>query len=67
MRLAASEKQEIINLVECSDIGVNRILKELGIHKSTFYKWYNVYQKKGHEGLETKYRTPRQWNSIPDV
>ena len=40
MRFTASEKQEIIKLVEQSDIGVNRSLKQLGIAKSTFYKWY---------------------------
>jgi transposase-like protein len=46
MRLSAQEKKEIIHLVDRSDLGVNRTLKELGIHKSTFYKWYKVYQTK---------------------
>ena len=65
MRLSAQEKQEIIHLVDRSDIGVNRTLRGLGIHKSTFYKWYKVYQQKGLLGLESQKRTRRQWNSIP--
>lgn len=35
MRLSPAEKQEIIQLVDRSELGVNRTLKELGIHKST--------------------------------
>jgi putative transposase len=42
MRLTAQEKQEIIWMVERSEIGVNRSLLQLGIAKSTFYKWYKV-------------------------
>lgn len=38
MRLSAGEKLEIIELVTRSEIGVNKTLRELGIHKSTFYK-----------------------------
>lgn len=47
MRLSAAEKREIIHLVEHSELGVNRTLRELGIHKSTFYKWYQAYLKNG--------------------
>jgi putative transposase len=66
MRLSASEKEEIILLVERSELGVNRTLKQLGIPKTTFYKWYNVYTEKGLVGLENKNPgSRRQWNSIP--
>jgi putative transposase len=65
MRLSASEKQEIIQIVEKSELGVNKTLRELGIHKSTFYKWYQSYMKKGPEGLLPQKRSRRQWNSIP--
>lgn len=34
MRLTAQEKQEIINLVEGSDMGIHRCLQHLGIAKS---------------------------------
>ena len=66
MRISPSEKQEIIRLVERSELGVNRTLKELGIHKSTFYKWYRIYVEKGIDGLLPQKRTRRQWNSIPE-
>jgi len=66
MRLTAQEKQEIILLVDHSDLGVNSTLKQLGIHKSTFYKWYKVYQAKGLIGLQPRKRTRQQWNSIPE-
>lgn len=66
MRLSASEKEEIILLVERSELGVNRTLKQLGIPKTTFYKWHHVYTEKGLVGLENKNPgNRRQWNSIP--
>ena len=36
MRYSASEKYEIIQLVQHSDLSVNRTLARLDIHKSTF-------------------------------
>ena len=67
MRLSAAEKYEIIQLVDRSELGVNRTLKEMGIHKSTFYKWYQAYLANGLDGLQPHKRTRRQWNSIPDA
>ena len=66
MRVTPAEKQEIIRIVERSELGVNRTLKELGIHKSTFYKWYHVYLTRGMDGLLPQKKTRRQWNSIPE-
>ena len=43
MRYSAAEKQEIIYLVDRSELGVNKTLQQLGIPKSTFYKWYRAY------------------------
>ena len=66
MRLNAAEKEEIIQLVGNSDLGVNKTLNELGIHKSTFYKWCQAYNEKGIDGLEPpSARRRQQWNSIP--
>lgn len=45
MRFSQAEKMEIIQIVQNSELGVNRTLKELGIHKSTFYQWYGKYCK----------------------
>ena len=67
MRYSQSEKMEIIKLVEKSDLGVVRTLKEIGINKSTFYKWYSLYQEFGYDGLAFRYVRPKQfWNEIPD-
>ena len=50
VRLTAAEKHEIIRLVEGSDLSVRRTLRELGVHRSTFYAWYRRYQAVGAEG-----------------
>lgn len=67
MRFSQAEKMEIIQIVQDSEIGVNRTLKELGIHKSTFYQWYGRFQEQGYDGLAPKRRAVNsQWNKIPD-
>jgi putative transposase len=67
MRLNQSEKFEVIQLVEKSEQGVNDTLKELGIHKSTFYQWYNAYLTGGYDGLANRPGRRRQyWNQIPE-
>jgi len=66
MRFTASEKQEIIHIVDRSEIGVNKTLKEIGVNKSTFYNWYKAYTDHGVDGLTPSKRSSnRQWNSIP--
>ena len=52
MHYSQSEKMEIIRLVEQSDLGVIRTLRQLKVNKTTFYKWYNSYQKHGYDGLQ---------------
>lgn len=54
MRYSQSEKMEIIRLVEHSEIGLLRTLRELGLPKSTFYKWYARYKEEGYDGLVAK-------------
>ena len=50
MRLPASEKLEIIRLVEQSHLPARRTLtKMLGIKPSTFYRWYDRYRSSGPE------------------
>ena len=68
MRRTASEKMEIIKIVQESELGVKRTLRELGISKSTFYNWYNRYLKEGFDGLKPKAIKRRYfWNRIPDA
>jgi len=67
MRYPASEKLEIIRLVEQSHLPAGRTLEKLGILRSTFYRWYDRYQAGGPEALEDRPSTPRLvWNRIPD-
>ena len=66
MRYSQSEKMEIIRIVESSEIGVVRTLKELAIPKSTFYKWYHRYLEEGYDGLAPKKSGERRfWNQLP--
>ena len=57
MRYSASEKLEIIRLVEQSHLPVRRTLGQIGIPRSTFYRWYDQYQTGGPEALDD--RSPR--------
>lgn len=41
MRYPASEKAEIIELVELSHLPVKRTLDQLGIPRATVYRWYD--------------------------
>ena len=67
MRCPASEKLEIIQLVEQSHLPVRRTLAQLGIAPSTFYRRYDLYQIGGPEALEDRSPKPcRVWNRIPD-
>ena len=67
MRYPASEKLEIIRLVEQSHLPVRRTLATLGILPMTFYRWYARLQAGGPEALEDKPSRPRRvWNRIPD-
>ncbi len=67
MRYPASEKLEIIRLVEQSHLPAKRTLDKLGIPRTTFHRWYDQYQSDGPEALEDRSTRPsRVWNRIPD-
>ena len=67
MRYGPSEKLEIIRIVEDSELSVRQTLKEIGIHRSTFYSWYRRYLEDGIEGLGPKQPKARTfWNKIPE-
>ena len=44
MRYPASEKLEIIRLVEESALPVRWTLEKIGIPRATFYRWYDLYR-----------------------
>jgi RNA-directed DNA polymerase len=67
MRYPASEKAEIIHLVEQSHLPAKRTLDKLGIPRATFYRWYDRYREGGLEALaDHRSRPDRVWNRIPD-
>jgi transposase InsO family protein len=67
MRYPASEKLEIIRLVEQSNLPAKQTIDRLGIPRTTFYRWYDRYLTGGAEALEDRSPRPlRVWNRIPD-
>ena len=67
MRYPASEKAEIIRLVEASHLSARRTLEKLGVPRATFYRWYDRYLTGGVEALDDRRSRPdRVWNRLPD-
>ena len=68
MRYPASEKLEIIRTVEGSHLPVKQTLDMLGIPRTTFYRWYDLYVDGGLDGLADRSQCPGSvWNRIPDA
>jgi transposase InsO family protein len=67
MRYLASEKLEIIRLVERSKQPAKWTLDKLGVPRRTFYRWYDRYLCYGEDGLVDRAPHPgRVWNRVPD-
>ena len=67
MRYPASEKLEIIRIIEQSHLSARNTLDQIGVPRATFYRWYDQYQTGGPEALEDSPSGPsRVWNRIPD-
>jgi len=68
MHYSQQEKYEFIQLVEQSDLGVIRTLRELKLNKTTFYNWYRAYTEGGYEALARKpSKSNGSWNRINDA
>ncbi len=66
MRYPATEKLEIIRTVEGSHLPTRQTLDMLGIARTTFYRWYDVYLEHGFDGLDDRSPRPKAvWNRIP--
>ena len=66
MKYPASEKIEIIRVVEQSHLPARRTLEQLGIARRTFCRWYDRYLDGGPEALADRPSAPsRVWNRIP--
>jgi putative transposase len=66
MRYQAAEKLEIMRLIEQSSLPVRRTLDQLGIPRSTFYRWYDRYRARQDAVLADRIPAPRRvWNKLP--
>ena len=66
MRYPASEKLEIIQIVEQSHLPAKRTLDQLGVGRRTFYRWGDRFLEGGPEALEDRPSSPsRARNRIP--
>ena len=61
MRYAASEKLEIIQIVERSHLPARRTLERLGIPRATFHRWYDRFLTGGVDALEDQ---PTAWPGV---
>lgn len=52
MRYPASEKLEIIRIVERSHLPVKQTLEKLSSPRAMFYRWYDLYRLGGIDALE---------------
>ena len=67
MRYPASEKLEIIRMVERSSRPAKWTLDKIGVQRRTFFRWYDRYLEHGEDGLVDRAPHPgRVWNKIPD-
>jgi putative transposase len=65
MRYPATEKLEIIRLVEHAPLPVRDTLTKLGIPRATFYRWYDRHRQGGPDALADRApRAERVWNRI---
>jgi len=66
MSLSASEKVEVIRIVEDSELSIRQTVAELGISRTSFYRWYQRYQQGGIEALENRSKSAKRfWNKLP--
>ena len=63
--MAASSKLEVLRAIEGSGLSVTHSLRELGIPRSTYYRWRGKFRRRGQPGLydQSPVRRP-VWNQI---
>jgi transposase InsO family protein len=67
MRYSQAEKMEIIRLVEGSPVPAKRTLADVGVSRSSFYRWYRRFLDDGYDGLAAKPSSQKRfWNRIPE-
>ena len=58
MKPSATDKVEIIRIVENSHLPARRTLEILGVPRSSFYRCYDRYQRGGPEAVEDRPSRP---------
>lgn len=68
MRYPATEKLEIIRIVERSHLPIKQTLAKIGVSRATFYRWYDLFRRFGEASLEDRRAGPKRpaWNRVPD-
>lgn len=66
MRYPATEKLEIVRLVEQSHLSARQTLDKHGIPGPTFYRWYDRFLTHGVEGRKTEHPCRHGCGRIPD-
>jgi len=53
--------------VEDSELSIRWTLAEINVSRSSFYRWYQAYERDGPDGLQNHSRASRQYrNKIPE-
>lgn len=54
-------------MVEESNLSVKQTLEEIGVSRSSFYRWYDRYLSGGYDALESDSKAPKKfWNKLPE-
>ena len=63
--MAAAMKLEVLRAVEAGPLPVQRTLAQLGIPRSTYYRWRANFRRRGRAGLHNQPSSRRRiWNQI---
>lgn len=63
--MKAEEIEEIIDNIELSGANRKKMLEDIGIPESTYYKWRKAYNREGIKGLTKMSTAPKRiWNKI---
>ena len=63
--MAAEYKLEVLRAVEAYPLPVQQALRQLGIPRSTYYRWRRNFRRRGRAGLHDRPSSrSRVWNQI---
>ena len=65
--MTADDKAEILELVRKSPLSVQETLGQLGVPRSTYYRWKERFERSGIAGLQDHQPSPQTvWNRLTD-